>query len=109
MRHRRHDPGRVWSPDWTYRETVDVEECAIQVHGRVDGLGVDLLRGTIEELSRKGDQDITVTIPHPDAVDAFAQQVLAEVAARLAQRHVRLTIRWSDADPAVPSELSGSG
>jgi anti-anti-sigma regulatory factor len=106
VRHWSLDQPRAAKPDWTYSETIDDEGCAIEVRGRVDGLGVDLLRGTIEELSQQGHPVITVTIPHPDAVDAFAQQVLAEVTARLAQRQVRLTIRWSAAEPAASYELS---
>jgi len=81
--------------DWTYRETIDEELSAIRVRGRVGSLGVDLLRGTVEELSRRGHRDITVTMDHPDDVDACARAVLQEVAARLARCDGRLTIRWS--------------
>jgi hypothetical protein len=61
----------------------------------VSRLGVDLLRGTIEELSRRGHRHITGTIEHPDDVDTCARAVLAEVAARLAGCERRLTIQWS--------------
>lgn len=74
-------------------ETIDEETSDIRVHGRVGRLGADLLRGTIEQLSRRGHRDITVTMEHPDDVDAGARRVLAEVAARLAARHGSLTIR----------------
>jgi hypothetical protein len=80
---------------WTYRETIDETRSAIRVRGRVDSLGVDLLRGTIEELGRRGHRDITVTMEHPYDVDSCAHGVLAEVAAWVANRHGRLTIRWS--------------
>lgn len=80
---------------WTYSETIDEASSTIRVRGRVGRLGVDLLRGTIEELSRRGHQGITVTMKHPDDVDACARGVLAEVAAWLASGDGRLTIVWS--------------
>jgi hypothetical protein len=94
MRHRSRTPHRQADPDWTYSETIDEATSAIEVRGRVDRLGVDLLRGTIEELSRRGHWDITVTMEHPDEVSAFARGVLAEVAAGLAACEGSLTIRW---------------
>jgi hypothetical protein len=81
--------------DWTYSETIDEEQSAIRVRGRVDRIGVDLLRGTIEALNRRGHRDITVTMGHPDSVDPRARAVLAEIAAQLAGCDGRLTIRWS--------------
>jgi hypothetical protein len=107
MRHRSPSPDADADADsdWTYSETIDEAKSAIRVRGRVDRLGVDLLRGTIEQLSRRGHRDITVTMEHPDDVDACARGVLAEVAGRLAARHGGLTIRWiagDIGDPAVP-------
>jgi hypothetical protein len=58
--------------DWTYRETIDDETSSIRVRGRVDRLGVDLLRATIEELDRRGHADITVMIERPGSVDSLA-------------------------------------
>ncbi len=81
---------------WTCSETIDEAESAIRVRGRVDRLGADLLRGTIEELHRRGHRDITVTMDDEVDVDACARTVLAEVAAQLASRHGRLTIRWPE-------------
>jgi hypothetical protein len=81
MRHRSRTPATDADSDWTYSETIDEGASAIEVRGRVDRLGVDLLRGTIEELSRRGHRDITVTMEHPDDVSVFARGVLAEVAA----------------------------
>ncbi len=81
---------------WTYSETIDEAASAIRVRGRVDRLGADLLRGTIEELHRRGHRDITVTMGDEVDVDACARTVLAEVAAQLAGRHGRLTIRWPE-------------
>jgi hypothetical protein len=81
---------------WIYSETIDEELSAISVHGRVGALGVDLLRGTIEELSRRGHQQITVTIEHRDDVDSDARTVLAEVSAHVARRGGRLTLEWSE-------------
>jgi hypothetical protein len=83
--------------DRSYSEAIDPEAAAIEVRGRVDRLGVDLLRGTIEELSRRGHRQITVTVQHPDDVDACARAVLAEVAQGLVGRRGRLTMRWSTA------------
>ncbi len=80
---------------WTYSETIDEPESVIRVRGRVDRLGVDLLRGTIEELHRRGHRDITVTMDDEVAVDPCARTVLAVVAAQLTRRQGRLTIRWS--------------
>ncbi len=80
---------------WSYSETIDEPGSAIRVRGRVGRLGVDLLRGTIEELDRRGHRDITLTIDGGADVTPCARTVLAEVAAELAGRHSRLTIRWS--------------
>jgi hypothetical protein len=90
---------------WTYSETIDEDRSAIRVRGRVDRLGVDLLRGTIEELSRRGHRDITVTVEHPNKVDPCARAVLAEVAARLEGCQGRLTIRWSGKDDTHADRL----
>jgi hypothetical protein len=73
---------------WTYRETIDEGNSEIRVFGHVDRLGVDLLRGTIEELARRGHRHITVTVGRPKDVDAFARTVLAQVAAGLARGRV---------------------
>lgn len=81
--------------DWTYSETIDEDHSAITVSGRVDRLGADLLRGTIEELRRRGHHDITVTFEHPDTIDASANEVLIEVAEWLTGLDGRLLIRWS--------------
>jgi hypothetical protein len=94
--------------DWTYRETVDEESAAIRVHGRVDRLGVDLLRGTIEELERRGHTDITVSIGDRTTIDLGSRAVLAQLAEQLADRSGRLTITWTEGDgnrsgePAAP-------
>jgi hypothetical protein len=95
MRHRSPSPDADADADsdWTYSETIDEAKSAIRVRGRVDRLGVDLLRGTIEELSRRGHRHITVTMEHPDNIDACARGVLAQVTARLADCQGRLTIR----------------
>ena len=103
MRHRRPSPDTDADSDWTYSETIDEAKSAIRVRGRVDRLGVDLLRGTIEELSRRGHRDITVTMEHPDDVSACARGVLAEVAARLAACQGGLTIRWTADDVGSPT------
>jgi anti-anti-sigma regulatory factor len=95
MHRRSPTPDTDAASGWAYSETIDEATSVIRVRGRVDRLGVDLLRGTIEELSRRGHRDITVTMEHPDNVDACARGVLAEVATRLAGRQGRLTIRWS--------------
>jgi hypothetical protein len=105
MRHRSPTPDTDADSDWTYSETIDEAKSAIRVRGRVDRLGVDLLRGTIEELSRRGHRDITVTMEHPADMDACARGVLAEVAARLAACQGGLTIRWTAdevGNPTVP-------
>ena len=78
---------------WTCTETIDEERSAIRVHGRVDHLGVDLVRGAIEQLDRRGHRHITVTVDRRDDVDASARAVLAEVAADLAGHGGRLTLR----------------
>ncbi len=95
MRHRTFGPDSDVGTRWTYSETIDEPESAIRVRGRVDRLGVDLLRGTIEELHRRGHRDITVTMDDEVDVDPCARTVLAAVAAQLARRQGRLRIRWS--------------
>ena len=95
MRHRSPTPDTDADSGWTYSETIEEASSTIRVRGRVGRLGVDLLRGTIEELSRRGHRAITVTMKHPDDVDAYARDVLAEVAAWLAVGNGRLTIVWS--------------
>jgi hypothetical protein len=82
--------------DWTYSETIDEAASAIRVRGRVDRLGVDLLRGTIETLERRGHRDITVTIDAPTVVDPIARAVLTAVAGHLAGCHGRLRITWAE-------------
>jgi NAD-specific glutamate dehydrogenase len=94
MRHRTESS--VPQGDWTYRETIDEASSAIRVHGRVDRLGADLLRGTIETLERRGHRDITVTIDHSAGVDSVAREVLAAVAGHLARSHGRLRIAWAE-------------
>jgi hypothetical protein len=101
MRHTSPNPDTRPESDWTYRETIDEELSAIRVQGRVGSLGVDLLRGTVEELSRRGHRHITITMDHPDDVDACARAVLTEVEEQLARCDGRLTIRWSAGDPNV--------
>jgi hypothetical protein len=100
MHHRSPTPDTDADRDWTYSETIDEAASAIEVRGRVDGLGADLLRGTIEELSRRGHRNITVTVEHPDDVSACARGVLAEVAEGLAACHGALTIRWMAGESA---------
>ncbi len=110
MRHTTSTPGTDAGSGWTYSETIDEENSAIRVRGRVDRLGVDLLRGTIEQLSRRGHQHITVTVEDPDNVDTCARAVLAEVAEGLAGCEGRLTIRWStDEDEADADLVAFSG
>lgn len=77
---------------WTYSETIDDETSTIRVRGRVDRLGVDLLRGTIEELDRRGHSEVTVTVERPGSIDPWAALVLAETAAQLGSHHCRLTV-----------------
>ena len=68
------------------------------MHGRVDRLGIDLLRGTIEELERRGHRDITVTIDDGTTVDLGSRAVLAQLERHLAERHGRLRITWAEGD-----------
>ena len=96
MHHRTAPSDRDPLGGWTYSETVDEASAVIRVHGRVDRLDADLLRGTIENLERGGHRDITVTIDAPTRVDPVARAVLAAVAGRLAGRHGRLRIEWPD-------------
>jgi hypothetical protein len=107
MRHRSATRDTDAGRGWTYRETIDEENSAIRVQGRVGRLAVDLLRGTIEDLSRRGHRDITVTIEHPDDVDTCARAVLAEVAARLAGCEGRLTIQGSADEDGSNADLFG--
>lgn len=97
MRHR-HPVNDPPAPErWTYLETIDEANSVIRVRGRVDELGVDLLRGTIEELSRRGHRHITVTVQHLGDVDAYAGTVLAEVATAVEEAGGGLIIQWSPA------------
>jgi hypothetical protein len=105
MRHKSSTPGTDAGSGWTYSETIDEENSAIRVRGRVDRLGVDLLRGTIEQLSRRGHRHITVTVEDPDNVDTCARAVLAEVAEGLAGCKGRLTIRWSTDEDEADADL----
>jgi len=91
---------------WTYLETVDEANSVIRVRGRVDELGVDLLRGTILELSRRGHRDITVSVQHLGDVDAYAGAVLAEVAAAVEQTGGSLTVQWSPAAGTDDDDLA---
>jgi hypothetical protein len=83
---------------WTYVETIDEARSTIHVRGRVDRLGADLLRGTVEELSRRGHREITVSMERPHHVDSCAREVLTEMADALADRAGRLTLQWSAAE-----------
>jgi hypothetical protein len=107
MRHRTAQAATDPLGDWTYRETVDEESAVIRVHGRVDRLGVDLLRGTIEELERRGHTDITVTIGDRSTVDLTSWAVLAQLAEELADRSGRLDVIRSDGDGERPGEPAG--
>jgi hypothetical protein len=108
MRHR--SPTSDGNPDdvWTYRETIDEASSTIRVRGHVDRLGVDLLRGTIEDLSRRGHRHITVTVQDPGDVDRGSHAVLAEVAEALEGCGAHLTIRWS-ADEDAGTRDRGNG
>jgi len=110
MRHQSPTTDTNSDSRWTYRETIDEANSSIRVRGHVDRLGVDLLRGTIEELSRRGHRHITVTLEHPGDVDTCARAVLAEVAEGLAKGECLLNIRWStDEDDCDPDLVAGSG
>jgi hypothetical protein len=110
MRHQSATRDTNTDSPWTYRETIDEANSAIRVLGHVDRLGVDLLRGTIEELSRRGHRHITVTVEEPGTVDAYARAILAEVAELLERRDGQLTIRWStDEEDGAPALVAGSG
>ena len=99
MRHRTpHDDP---PSGWTYSETVDEASAVIRVRGRVDRLGADLLRGTIENLERRGHRDITVAIGAHARVDPVARAILAAVAGRMAGR-----LRFQSADGGIPEELT---
>ena len=93
--------------DWTYSETIDEEASAIRVHGRVDRLGIDLLRGTIEELERRGHREITVTLDAGVEVDPGSRAVLADLAGHLAAVRGLLRIRWSE--PAGGRDTAPAG
>ena len=95
--------------DWTYSETIDEESSAISVHGRVDRLGVDLLRGTIEELERRGHRDITVTLDDDATIDQGSRAVLAQIAGQLAACHGRLRLTRMPGDGSGPAEPPGDG
>lgn len=97
-------------PDaWTYSETIDDETSTIRVLGRVDRLGLDLLRGTIEELRRRGHAHITVAFARSATVDESARDVLAATAELLAGDGGRLTLAWADGGPAAGREVHGPG
>jgi hypothetical protein len=93
--------------DWTYSETIDEESAAIRVHGRVDRLGVDLLRGTIEDLERRGHRDITVTLDDQTTIDLGARAVLAQIAGHLAGCHGRLRVTRMPGDGNGQDEPPG--
>jgi hypothetical protein len=103
MRHRTAPSDTDPLAGWTYSETIDEESSAIRVHGRVDRLGVDLLRGTIEELERRGHLDITVTIDDHVEVDPGSRAVLAQLAGHLADRQGRLRITWAEDEGSGPA------
>jgi hypothetical protein len=99
---------QVWPPDGsTYSETIDQAHGAIRARGRLDRVSVDLLRGTIEQLHRRGHREIAVTIERPASVDPCARAELAEVADRLARCHGRLTVVWAH-DGRDPGRTTGS-
>jgi hypothetical protein len=83
----------VQPTSWTYSETIDEPQAVIRVRGLVDELAVDLLRGTIEELHRRGHGRITVVLTDADEVLPAASAVLAQVASALERRAARLVIR----------------
>jgi hypothetical protein len=105
----RTSPGPESSPDngWSYSETIDEQNSVIRGRGRVDRLAVDLLRGTIEELHRRGHADIALTLDRPGIVDPCARSALTAIAERLARRHGRLTITWVDGTAASPADEPG--
>ncbi len=92
---------------WTYSETIDEAHAAIRVRGKVDSLGVDLLRGTVEELDRRGHEIITVTIDGPGSVDPTSGAVLDALARELAAHDHRLTIMWAAAQEEGAADLHG--
>jgi hypothetical protein len=103
---RRHSalPAVSLGDGWTYSETIDEAGSAIRARGRLDRLAVDLLRGTIEEMHRRGHTDIAVTIERPYSVDETSRTALTEIGERLARRHGRLTVTWSDGiDSCAPT------
>jgi hypothetical protein len=108
MRHRTAPSDTNPLGDWTYSETIDEESSVIRVHGRVDRLGVDLLRGTIEDLQRRGHRDITVTLDDQAAVDPGSQEVLTQIAGHLADCQGRLRVRWAEGNRQGHAEPAGT-
>jgi hypothetical protein len=94
---------------WTYSETIEDETSTIRVLGRVDRLGLDLLRGTIDELRRRGHAHITVAFEPSATVDGSARDVLAATAELLAGDGGRLTLAWADGGPASGRKEHGPG
>ncbi len=101
MRRHTGSPAVGLCDGWTYSETIDEERSAIRARGRLDRLAADLLCGTIEELHRRGHADIVVTIEPPYSVDESARAALSEIGERLAGRHGRLTVLWSDGNDSA--------
>jgi hypothetical protein len=84
---------------WSCTETVDVQRAVIRVHGCVDRLGADLLRGTIRALQCQGHRTITLVLTEATDVADDATAVLAEVADELAGGAARLVITGRSAHP----------
>jgi hypothetical protein len=96
------------SPLFTAR--IDHARAIIRARGRLDRVGADLLRGTVEALQREGHRSITLELadltgPQPEA-DAVLSGMVRELSAVGARVVVRRKPSWDAAlpglaDPAV--------
>jgi hypothetical protein len=96
------DPGRDGA--WTYTETVDDAAAVVEVRGRVDRLTVDLLRGTVEQLHRRGRARITIALRGAVTIDPAARAVLDEMALDLARCGTELVVAELPAPDGEPAD-----
>ena len=77
----------------TLTEIVDARNGTVRVSGHLTVQGADLLRGTVEQLHRRGHARVLLDLQHVQAADAAGLHVLRQMSRDLAADGGELLVR----------------